>query len=198
MKLLYFGSYFIIFSAVLMPIYWILFAVFLPMKENYIRWVSSKNWIWVNSVGFLGAIMGMLASFFIAVYVGESLINYLLLTCVIIGSVMMTSLLYFEAYILPGMVSSAPALVDQSSILYNSKSFKLIRLLGSFIFGAGYIIWAVIWLLSGKIPVWSSICIMIGAPVFSAIYLPGNLRLLGILLYSAGLMGIGLQILMSF
>jgi hypothetical protein len=52
MLLLDYGAYIVIPAAIIMPLYWILSAIYLPMKERYINWVSLKKWIWVNSIGF--------------------------------------------------------------------------------------------------------------------------------------------------
>ncbi len=71
MLLLDYGAYIVISAGNIMPLYWILFALYLPMKERYINWVSSKNWIWVNSIGFTAAIVGIIASFVIVQYVGD-------------------------------------------------------------------------------------------------------------------------------
>ncbi len=190
MLLLDYGAYIVIPAGIIMPLYWILFALYLPMKEIYISWVSSKHWIWVNSIGFAAAIVGIIASFVIVQYIGEQIFNYLSFIIVIIGSVIMASLLYFEAFILSGLLSPAPQLVNQQSELYNFKAFMRIRVIGGIIFSIGFIAWGIVWLASGKVPVWSSICMMIGAPLFSLVFLSGNLRLLGVLLYSTGLLGV--------
>ncbi len=195
MFLLDYGAYIVISAAIIMPLYWILFAIYLPMKERYINWVSSKNWIWVNCIGFAGAIVGILGSFVIVLFIGDTILNYLAFFIVVVGSVIMTSLLYFESFILPGLILPAPHLVNQQSELYKFKAFIRIRVIGGIIFSIGFIVWGIEWLASGKLPLWSSICMMIGAPLFSLVFLSGNLRLLGVLLYSAGLLGVGLKIL---
>lgn len=189
------GAYVTLLASVLMPLYWISFALALPMREKYVNWVASKNWIWVNSLGFAAAIVGIGATVFIAVYLQPSLANYVSVAFVVVGSVMMTSLLYFEAYILPGMVTSAPNLVDQSSGLYTFSSFSVIRILGSLIFSVGFVAWGIVWISSGSMSLWSSLCIVLGAPLFALVFIPGNIRLVGVLLYSAGLFGVALRML---
>ena len=109
----------------------------------------------------------------------------------------MTSLLYFEAYILPGLVSVAPVLVDQTGPLYTAPPFRIVRLVGSIIFSVGFIVWGLVWIRSGRLPLWASLCLISGAPLFSLVFLPGNLRLAGVFLYAAGLFGAGLKMLVS-
>ena len=184
-------------ASVILPVYWITFAVALPMREKYITWVASRNWVWVNSVGFAGGIAGIFAVVIITVYLGPGLLNYSTVALAIAGSVIMTSLLYFEAYILPGLVSAAPALVDQTGSLYTAPPFRIARLVGSIMFSLGFIVWGLVWITSGRLPLWASLCLISGAPLFSLVFLPGNLRLAGVLLYAAGLFGAGLKMLVS-
>ncbi len=189
------GGYLTLLAAVIMPVYWMAFAFALPMKKKYVDSVSSKNWVWVNSVGFFGAIISMFAVLFIARYLGVDWLNCSAVAIVITGSVMMISLLYFEAYVLPGLVAPAPSLVDQTSSLHTFRSFRLIRLVGSLTLSLGYTAWGIIWIKSGRLPVWSSVCVIIGAPLFSSVFLAGNLRLVGVFIYSAELIGVALRML---
>lgn len=189
------GAWVVLVAAVSFPVYWILFAIFLPMKEKYLNWVKSKNWIWVNSIGFVSVILGVFSAIFIANFIGPSTFNYFATALVIVGAILMGSLLYFETYILPGLAATEPKLVDQSGPFYNSKSFIYIRNIGSFTIALGFVLWGVVWIQSGIVPLWQSLAVMIGAPLFAPVTMNGNVRLLGIFLYSAGLIGFGINML---
>ena len=55
------SGWFLISTAVLMLSFWVLFAVFLPMQEDYVNWVLDKDWTWINLIGFIGSLMGIFA-----------------------------------------------------------------------------------------------------------------------------------------
>jgi len=50
-------------TGVLLLIYWFAFALFMPYKElstTLALLVEHRNWVWINSIGVLGALFGLL------------------------------------------------------------------------------------------------------------------------------------------
>lgn len=104
---------FLISSGALLLIFWILFAVFLPMTEPYINWVMDPDWLWINSIGFTGSLLGLFAMNELRSKADTSdklaSLGYFFS---IFGVIILTSLLFFEAFILKGIALQSPTLVD--------------------------------------------------------------------------------------
>jgi hypothetical protein len=188
------SGYPIIISSSLLFVFWILFAVFLPMQEEYIHWVMDSDWVWVNSVGFLGSLLGIFAinSFFSN---GQnSKTEGILYICSIAGIVIMTAILFFEAFILKGIAIQQADIVVLNEGFYLFAPFRLVSLLGGILLSVGIIGICIKYIKLRQLKSWKLITLAIGTPLFSLIIVPGNLRLLGVLLYFIGFLFIGIEI----
>jgi hypothetical protein len=190
------GGFLCILSAVLLLMFWTFFAVFLPMNQAYLNWVMDGDWLWINIIGYFGAVLGLLAFTSIMVYQNNiKPINVFAFICVILGSVLLSGLLFFETFILKGIAKVSPNLIDQSSGFYQEFSFRAANLLAGISFSVGFIIWGVLALRSGLFKKWKIVLLIIGSPLFSLVIMPGNFRLVGVLFYSIAFIGMGYEMI---
>lgn len=184
----------IILSSSLLFIFWILFAVFLPMQDPYLQWVLDSDWVWVNLIGFTGSLLGLFAINSIFNLGSRTKIENLYYALSVAGIAIMTSILFFEAFILKGIALQNPEIIQLNEGFYLFTPFRFISLLGGFFLSIGIIGICVKFIRSKTLKVWKLIILAISTPLFSIIVVPGNLRLLGVLLYFVSLLSIGIEI----
>ena len=185
-----------IISAGLLLTFWIFFAVFLPMTEPYINWVMDDDWIWINTLGFIGSALGILALY--AIYFKIELRGFLdriALGLAIFGITILTSILFFESFILKGIALENKNIIDLNGSFYVFQPFKLASLIGGLLFSFGMTLLGVLMIKKRTFKRWSLLLLTIGSPLFGIVLVPGNLRLLGVLLYSIAFIAIGFQML---
>ena len=185
-----------IISASMLFIFWIFFAVFLPMTEPYINWVMDNDWIWVNTLGFTGSTLGIFSLYSIY-YTIDSRKNLeaIAMGLSVFGIAILTSILFFESFILKGIALENESLIDLNAGFYAFVPFRLASLAGGMMFSAGMIILGIRMVQKKTFKRWSLLLLIIGCPLFGITIMPGNLRLLGVLLYSIAFIAIGVQML---
>jgi len=185
-----------ILSASLLLIFWTTFAVFLPMNKEYIHWVMDEDWMWVNIIGFTGSILGIFSVTVIArFYKLKSGFDVLAYGSAMIGVVLLTSLLFFETFILKGIAKTNPELVNLTTGFYQEISFIISNLLGGVLYSMGMIFLSARMFMQKTFASWKIALLIIGAPLFTITLVPGNLRILGVLLSSIALIGMGVEML---
>ena len=154
------------------------------------------DWIWINTLGFIGSTLGILSLFSIYLTINtRGLLERVAFGLSIFGIAVLTSILFFESFILKGIAIENQALVDLSGSFYSFPPFKLASLAGGIIFSAGMMLLGVFMIKKKTFNRWSLILLIIGSPLFGIMLVPGNLRLLGVLLYSVAFIAIGVQML---
>ncbi|RED43811.1 hypothetical protein [Seonamhaeicola aphaedonensis] len=188
------SGWFPISTAVLMLVFWILYAVFLPMQEPYVNWVLDSDWTWVNVIGFVGSLMGIFAlNSVYSVLNSEKTSDYIGYTIGISGVVILTAILFFEAFILKGIAIQSPEIINLNSGFYQENSFKIANLSGGLLLTIGALILGVSMVKRKIFKRWKVVMFMIACPTFGIVIMPGNVRLLGVLLYSISLIAIGVE-----
>lgn len=190
------NGWFPIIAAVLMLSFWILFAVFLPMKEEYVNWVLDDDWTWINIIGFIGSAFGIFAlQAIFSTIKGKNTVDRILFGTGVIGIVILTSLLFFETFILKGIALQNPELIDLNGSFYQYPIFKLANLLGGILLSISFFGLGVRMIILSTFKKWKLILLMIACPLFGIVIMPGNLRLLGVLLYAVSLIAIGIEMI---
>lgn len=190
------SGWFPISTAVLMLLFWTLFAVFLPMQEAYINWVLDSNWTWINIIGFIGSLLGIFALNSIAAALNSEknidFIGYLAAVC---GVTILTAILFFEAFILKGIAIQNPEIINLNEGFYQNSTFKTANLSGGLLLSIGALILGFSMIKKRTFKKWKVILFMLGCPLFGIVIMPGNVRLIGVLLYSISLIAIGIEMI---
>ena len=169
---------------ILIFLFWMLFAFLLPMTEPYVNWLLDADWIWVNSIGFIGSSLGIFVLAALYYYrESEYWLDMFAFVLASIGVICLTGLLFFEAYILKGIALINPDLIVLNQGFYDETSFRLVNLIGGICFSTGFIIVGINMIKDKTFKRWKLILLIIGAPLFGNVFVPGNFRLIGVLLY---------------
>ena len=120
------GGYLNIIAGVALLIYWYSFAIFLPYRElsNTLSiLVKNRNWTWINSLGILGALCGLLGQAGIYVYQIDnsnfySTSGYYI---AVTGTVLLIGTMLWDTVLWPILVQQESALLDFQGPIYTSK-----------------------------------------------------------------------------
>ena len=190
------NGWFPIITAVLMLSFWILFAAFLPMQEEYLKWVLDDDWTWINLIGFVGSTFGVFAlTAIFSTLRNKNYLDYIGYGVGIAGIVILTSILFFETFILKGIALQKPELIDLTQGFYQYSIFKLANVSGGILLTVGFIILGIKMLYLSTFKAWKIVLLMIACPLFGIVLMPGNVRLLGVLLYSISFIAIGIEMI---
>jgi hypothetical protein len=191
-------------AGLLLVVYWYAFAIFMPygkLSSTLAILVENRNWVWINSLGVLGALTGLLgqagvyflqsgrsswfspAGFFIAAA----------------GTTLLIGTMLWETILWPILVKADRKLLDFQGPIYTSRVFLPFFISAGLIYSAGYILVGIGIIQAGILPSLAGYLIAIGAPTFGLGSMIGKFqvypRSLGVSLMSAGLIWVGLVML---
>jgi len=137
-------------------IWWILFPVLLPVanaSQNFQDLILDSNWTTINLLGLLSCILLCLGlpGFFLAQYKHFRMYGFwgLLLACT--GLILFTAIQYYETLIWPAAAKINPELLHANGALVSGNSAVVTGLLISgIILGAGYVLFGIAALKTGK------------------------------------------------
>lgn len=185
----------LILSGLMMACFWTSFALFLPMQSPYIDWVLDRDWTWVNLLGFGGAVLGVLSLFVLfSILQRISTAGMLGLVLGVAGSTMLAGVLYFETFMLKGLARAAPELVDLGGPFYHYPVFRFANLSGGVMLTAGAVLLGLVLVRQAVLKRWKVSLWMVANPLFGLVILPGNLRLIGVLLYAVSMAAMGWEV----
>lgn len=195
------SGYLNIFAGILLVTYWYAFALFLPygkLSSTLSILVVNRNWSWINSLGVIGALSGLLGQAGIYVF---QMVNtnwyasvgfYIAMT----GTTLLIGTMLWETILWPILVNHERSLLDFQGPIYSSKSFVPFFITAGLIYSAGYILVGIGIIEAGLFPRISGYLIAIGAPTFGLGSAFGKYqvypRSIGVTLMSAGLIWLGL------
>lgn len=178
-------------------LWWLSMPLFLPVAEaaeSFKNMVMHSGWIPVNIAGLLGVILLSLG--FPGLYLGsyEKVGRWGLAAMILAltGLILFTAIQYYETLLWPAAASLNPDMVQLGGVLINGDPAVASGLVVSgIIMGLGYILWAVVSIRNRTYPVWLSILLLIGAPLFAngVVFV---LRTAGIMLFCTGTIGTGI------
>lgn len=189
------GVYFNFLAGVFLLVYWYAYAIFLPyskLSSTVSILVRNRNWTWINALGVIGALLGLLGQGSIVVVQGNSSAWYVFIGYyfAVAGTTLLVGTMIWETVLWPLLDRHDDALLDFTGPLYSRRSFIGFFILSGFIFAAGYVLVGVGIMRSGILPWASGFLLATGAPTFGLGALFGKLqvyvRSVGVTLMSAG------------
>jgi hypothetical protein len=196
------GGYLNVISGIFLLIYWYAFALFLPygkLSTTLSILVENRNWTWINTLGIIGALAGLLGQAGIYVYQMESTnwfasVGFYIATT---GTTLLVGTMTWECVLWPILVKHEKALLDFQGPIYSSKTFVPFFVAAGLIYSAGYVFVGIGIIYAGMLPRVSGYLIAIGAPTFGLGALFGKHqaypRSFGVTLMSGGLIWLGLR-----
>jgi hypothetical protein len=153
-------------------IWWLLFPVFLPIKDasvNFQNLILDPNWTVLNLVGLVSCLFLCLGlpGFYIAHYKHFKTMGFIGLLLACSGLILFTAIQYYETLIWPAAVKVNPELLYNKGVLVAGNSNVVLGLLGSgIILGVGYVLFGCVAIRTKMYPLAPLLCLMSGAVVF--------------------------------
>jgi hypothetical protein len=154
------------------------------------------DWTWINIIGFIGSIFGAFAlTAIFSVKTNRNTLDLSAYGIALTGIIILTCILFFEAFILKGIAFQSPGLIDLNGSFYQYPAFKLANLSGGIFLTVGFLVLGIRMIQQETFKKWKIILLMIACPLFGMVIMPGNLRLVGVLLYSIAFSAIGIEMI---
>ncbi len=191
-------------AGILLIIYWYAFAIFMPYGElstTLSLLVKNRNWMWINVLGVLGALLGLLGqpAILVAQFEIVNIIGVLGFFIASVGTVMLIGTMLWETVLWPILVRQDASLLDFDGPIYRSKTFVPFFIAAGLLYSAGYAMIGASIMRTGVLPETAGMLIAVGAPMFGLGAMFGKyqafVRSVGVTLLSAGLIWLGIAML---
>ncbi|HSG42890.1 MAG TPA: hypothetical protein VLA72_07030 [Anaerolineales bacterium] len=165
------SGYFNIASGILMLLFWYLYAILMPygqLSNKLSLLVLNKNWVFVNILGSLGALFGIVGLVGLFISTEDKLGNFATLGFIIalIGSILMFIPLMRDTLLWPILANHDPSLLDFSGPIYTSKIFMPFFIFSGVVYTLGFVIFGLSLNGSGLYPIWTGHLLAWGALLF--------------------------------
>jgi hypothetical protein len=191
-------------SGILLIVYWYAFAIFMPYRElstTLSLLVKNRNWMWINALGVLGALLGLLGqpAILVAQFETVSIVGVLGFFIASVGTVLLLGTMLWETVLWPILVRQDSSLLDFNGPIYRSKTFIPYFVSAGLLYSAGYAMVGAEIMRAGVLPETAGLLIAIGAPTFGLGAMFGKyqafVRSVGVTLLSVGLVWLGIGML---
>jgi hypothetical protein len=183
---------------------WYSFAIFLPYGEistTLSILVKNRNWLWINALGVIGALAGLLgqAGIYVIQLPKANLLSTMGFYITIIGTTLLIGTMLWETVLWPILVEYDESLLDFQGPIYTSKIFFPFFIVAGLIYSLGYVLVGMGIVQSDILPAAAGYLVAIGAPTFGLGAMFGRLqvypRTAGVTLLSLGLIWLGVSML---
>ena len=193
-KLIRWSGLLIILQSALFLLWWVLLGTLLPINVQLVDQVLDSNWMFVNVLGLIAAVLVPLC--LVGLYARQvekvgilGLLGFLLAS---IGSILFASLQFEETIAWPVFAVHAPALLDVQGPLISNQAFSTIYLIMGLLYIVGFILFGIATMRAGVLTRWGALLLIISAPLFGAgLFVPVFVRTIGAVLYAVGFAWLG-------
>lgn len=184
--------------------YWYAFAIFLPYRElstTLSILVKNKNWTWINALGVVGAMAGLLGQAGIYSIQSANTNTYASFGFYVAstGTTLLIGTMLWETILWPILVNYEESLLAFRGPVYSSRTFFPFFIAAGLVYSIGYVLVGIGIVQAGILPRFAGILVAVGAPTFGLGAMFGKaqvyVRSLGVTLMSVGLIWLGLAIL---
>jgi hypothetical protein len=191
-------------AGIALPAYWYAFALFMPYGElstTLALLVKNRNWSWINALGVLGALAGVLGQAAIYVIQAPEADGYVTIGfyTAAAGTTLVIGTMLWETVLWPILVAHDEKLLDFQGPIYASRTFIPFFITSGVVFAAGYVLVGIGIARAGVLPAAAGTLLAIGGPAFALGSLFGKAqvypRSLGVTLMSVGLIWLGVAML---
>jgi hypothetical protein len=191
-------------AGVMLIVYWYAFAIFMPYRDlstTLSLLVKNRNWTWINALGALGALLGLLGQpgILLAQIEIVGTIGVIGFFIASIGTVLLLGTMLWETVLWPILVDHDTSLLDFMGPIYRSKTFVPFFVVAGLIYSVGYAMVGAGIMQADVLPRTGGLLLAIGAPTFGLGAMFGKVqvypRSIGVTLLSAGLIWLGIGML---
>lgn len=198
------GGYLNLIAGITLIVYWYAFAIFMPygqLSTTIAILVKNRNWSWINALGVMGALTGLLGQ--AAIYVAQlnvaNLISSIGFYVAVAGTTLLIGTMLWETVLWPILLKQDETLLSFSGPIYQSKVVLPFFIAAGLIYSLGYVLVGIGIVQSGVLPRMAGILIAVGAPIFGLGPMFGKLqayiRSVGVTVMSIGLIWLGFKLL---
>ena len=198
------SAYLNIFAGFSLLVYWYAFAIFMPYGELSITLsilVKNRHWVWINALGVLGALTGLLgqAGIYVIQMTNANWVGSLGFYIAVTGITLLIGTMLWDSVLWPILVKHDESLLDFQGPIYTSKTFLPFFVVAVLIYSAGYVLVGIGIVQAGILPRIAGILLAVGAPTFGLGSMFGKYqvypRSIGVTLMSVALIWIGIGML---
>lgn len=188
-------------SGLALLIYWYAYAVFLPygqLSTTLSILVKNRNWQWINALGVLGALAGLLgqAGIYIIQLPNSNWFAGIGYYVAALGTALLVGTMLWDTILWPILVKHDASLLDFQGPIYSSKTFLPFFIASGLIYSAGFILVGIGIVQLNILPVAAGYLVAIGAPLFGLGAMFGKYQIyprsVGVTLMAVGLIWLGL------
>lgn len=188
-------------SGLALLIYWYAYAVFLPygqLSTTLSILVKNRNWQWINALGVLGALAGLLgqAGIYIIQMPNSNWFAGIGYYVAALGTALLVGTMLWDTILWPILVKHDASLLDFQGPIYSSKTFLPFFIASGLIYSAGFILVGIGIVQLNILPVAAGYLVAIGAPLFGLGAMFGKYQIyprsVGVTLMAVGLIWLGL------
>jgi len=198
------SAYLNLFAGIALLVYWYAFAIFMPYGElstTLAILVRNRHWVWINVLGVLGALTGLLGQggIYVIQMSNANWVGSFGFYIAVTGTTFLIGTMLWETVLWPILVKYEESLLDFQGPIYTSKTFLPFFIFAGLIYSAGYVLVGIGIVQAGILPKIAGILLTVGAPTFGLGSMFGKYqvypRSVGVTLMSIGLIWIGLGML---
>ena len=194
-----FSGFALLTAGTFLLVWWLGLGMLMPlegMEAGYANLVKDSDWLWINIFGLVATILLPLG--FVGLYLKQiqeagklGLIGFV---CAFLGSLLFLCIQFIETALWPIFPEHAPGLLEHKGAMFMDPTFKIFYLAMGILLALGFIILGISSMISGVLPKWGAVLMLIGGAVFSLVISVVVVRTIGIILLSAGLVWLGASI----
>jgi hypothetical protein len=195
-----------LFAGIALLTYWYAYALFLPYRDlstTLSILVRNRNWSWINTLGVLGALAGILGQAGILAIQAYNTNVYAIVGffIAVAGTTLLVGTMLWDTILWPVLYRHAESLLEFQGPIYSSRVFLGFFIASGLIFGAGHILVGMGIARAGVLPRTAGIMLAVGAPTFGLGAMSGKyqvyVRSAGVTLMSAGLIWLALSMVLQ-
>lgn len=191
-------------SGLALLVYWYAFAILLPYRDlstTLVILVKNRNWQWINGLGVLGALAGLLGQAGIYIFQLPSagsfaVAGYYVAT---LGTALLLGTMLWDTILWPILVNHDETLLSFQGPVYLSRTFLPFFVTSGLVYSAGFVLVGIGILQANTLPAAAGYLVAVGAPLFGLGAMFGKYqvypRSTGVTLMGIGLLWIGLAML---
>lgn len=198
------SAYLNAFSGVALLVYWYAFAIFLPYRDlstTLAILVKNRHWQWINGLGVLGALAGLLGqagiyNFQLPNAGSFAVAGYYVAT---LGTALLLGPMLWDTILWPILVAHDESLLSFQGPIYRSRTFLPFFVISGLVYSAGFVLVGIGIVQANALPAAAGYLVAIGAPLFGLGPMFGKFqvypRTAGVTLMAIGLIWLGLAML---
>jgi len=187
-KFIRFGGIALLMAGIFVLFWWLGLAIFFPlegMETSYLNLVKDSDWLWVNVVGLIAAIL--LPVGFIGLYLKQAkesgLLGFIGFLLAFFGSLLFMCIQYIEVVLWPIFTEHAQNFLEHKGAMFTDTTFNIFYLIMGYALAFGFVVLGIATIRGRVLSKWGALLMMIGGVLFSLAILPREISNMSLTIY---------------